>query len=144
MNKLIYIFKKLLRRFRRLISFGIVGVINTLVDYGVFTLAYKAAALSAGLSQALGYICGSVCGYILNSSVTFREGRGRTKGQFLQYLAVDAAFIALTAAVMAWAEKAGLNAYITKIVLTVVVMLLHYVIFKHIVFRIKKEDSQND
>lgn len=144
MNKLIYTFKKLLRRFKRLISFGIVGIINTLVDYGVFTLCYRALTLGAGLSQAMGYVCGSVCGYILNSSVTFREGRGRTRGQFLQYLAVDAIFIALTSAVMSWAEKAGLNAYITKIVLTAVVMLLHYVIFKYLVFRIKKEDSQND
>lgn len=142
--KILEIAKKLIVKFRRFISYGIVGVINTLVDYGVFSLLYSLAGAPVALSQAAGYMSGSVCGYLLNSNITFREGKGRTRAQFVQYLAVDLALALLSSAVMDYFEALGVNAYLLKIVMTVVIMLLHYVIFKHLIFRIKKEDTKND
>lgn len=135
---IIKVFKKL----KRLITYGIVGVINTGVDYGVFTLEYSVLGIQAGVSQAVSFLCGTVCGYLLNSNFTFSEGKGRTKAQFLQYLGVDIVFTILSSLTMKWLEGRGWNAYLVKIVITVVVMLLHYVIFKHLVFRIRKEDSK--
>ena len=86
-------------------------------------------------------MCGSVCGYVLNSNFTFREGKGRTKGQFFQYVGVDIVLALFSGWLMQLASGAGINAYLAKIVLTVVIMLLHYIIYKYIVFRIKKEES---
>ena len=136
--------KKLLHRFRRLITYGIMGVINTVVDYVVFALAYDLLHISAGVSQAAGFLTGSVCGYLLNSNITFAEGKGRTKAQFVQYVGVDIILGGLSSVAMAWAEGIGLNAYLVKIVLTAVIALLHYTIYKYLVFQIKKEDSEND
>ena len=133
---------KLLRRFRRLITYGIMGVINTIVDYLVFAGAYDLLHLSAGVSQAMGFLAGSVCGYLLNSNITFSEGKGRTKAQFVQYVGVDLVLGAVSSFVMEWMEGKGINAYLVKIVLTAVIALLHYTIYKYLVFRIKKEDSE--
>ena len=141
MKKLSDLIKKLFFKFARLIKYGLVGIINTLVDYGVFTLVYQLAGLEAGPSQILGFMCGSVCGYVLNSNFTFREGKGRTKGQFFQYVGVDIVLALFSGWLMQLASGAGINAYLAKIVLTVVIMLLHYIIYKYIVFRIKKEES---
>lgn len=136
--------KKLLHRFRRLITYGIMGVANTVVDYIVFALAYELLHIGAGVSQAIGFLVGSVCGYLLNSNITFAEGKGRTKAQFIQYVGVDIILGGLSSVTMAWAEGLGLNAYLVKIVLTGAVALMHYFIYKHLVFKIKKEDSEND
>ena len=134
--------KRRLLRFRRLISFGMVGALNTLVDYAVFTVLYELLSAGAGVGQAVGYMSGSVCGYLLNSNITFREGKGRTRAQFAQYLGVDLALLALSSAAMEYLDGRGLNAYVVKIAMTALIMLLHYIIYKYFVFRIKKEDSE--
>ena len=136
--------RKMLRRFRRVISYGIVGVTNTLVDYGVFVLCYELLGVPISLSQGIGYLSGSVCGYLLNSNVTFREGKGRTRLQWLQYFGVDIALSLGSGAVMHWVEQRGLPVYLIKIAMTVIVAFAHYIIYKYIVFRIRKEDSTND
>ena len=132
----------LIKKFRRLIVFGFVGVANTLVDYAIFALAYELVALPIAVSQFMGYMSGSVFGYFMNSNLTFKEGKGRTKAQLVQYLGVDIVLTALSGAFMTWVEGRGLPVYLFKIVTTVAVALIHYIIYKHFVFRIKKEDSE--
>ena len=134
--------KRLVFRFRRLISYGLVGALNTLVDYAVFAVVYDLLHFGAGVGQAAGYMTGSVCGYLLNSNITFREGKGRTRAQFAQYLGVDLLLLGISSAAMEQLDGRGLNAYVLKLVMTAVIAILHYVIYKHLVFRIKKEDSE--
>lgn len=134
--------KEFFRRFRRLINYGITGVINTLLDYAVFAVFYDLLRFGAGVSQAAGYMTGSVCGYLLNSNITFREGKGRTRAQFVQYIGVDLALLGISSAAMDYLDGLGLNAYIVKAAMTVAIALLHYAIYKYLVFRIKKEDSE--
>ena len=132
----------LIKKFRRLIVFGFVGVANTLVDYLVFALFYELLHTPIAVSQFVGYMSGSVFGYFVNSNVTFKEGKGRTKAQWVQYLGVDIVLTALSGAFMTWVENNGLPIYLFKIFTTVAVALIHYIIYKHFVFRIKKEDSE--
>lgn len=132
----------LLKRFRRLIIFGFVGVLNTLVDYLIFALCYELLGVHISISQIIGYACGSVCGYFVNSNVTFREGKGRTKAQGAQYIAIDVVLTVLSSLVMHWVESAGWPVYIFKIVMTVAIALIHYILYKYLVFKIRKEDSQ--
>lgn len=135
---------KLLRRFRRIIIFGFVGVLNTLVDYGIFALCYELLHIPIAVSQFLGYMSGSLCGYFMNSNVTFREGKGRTKAQSLQYIGIDVVITVLSGAFMHWVERQGWPVYIIKIFVTVAVAAIHYIIYKYFVFRIGKEDSANE
>lgn len=139
---MINLIKKLLWRFRRLITYGIMGVINTVLDYVVFALCYELVHVPIAISQAIGFLCGSVCGYLLNSNVTFREGKGRTKAQLVQYVGVDVVLTFVSSGIMHLAEDAGWPVYLVKIVMTAVITLIHYTIYKYCVFRIKKEDSQ--
>lgn len=133
--------KKLCRRYRRLIVYGFVGVTNTLVDYGVFYLLYNPIGVNIELSQVAGFLSGTVVSYILNSNVTFREGKGRTKGQFLQCIGLDIVFALLSGWFMGWAEAWRCPVLVTKTVATVAVALMHYVIYKYFVFRIRKDEN---
>lgn len=133
--------KKLFRRFHRLIAYGIVGVINTVADYIVFYLLYRLAGIPIGISQVLGFLSGTVVSFLLNSNVTFREGKGRTKGQFFQYIGIDIVLALLSGWFMKTAEGWGVPVLPLKVAVTVGVALIHYVIYKYCVFRIKKEDE---
>lgn len=134
--------KKMLHRYHRLISYGLMGVINTGVEYVIFYLLYRLVRLPIEASQALGYLSGSVCGYFLNSNVTFREGKGRTHGQFIQYVGLDLVLAALSSGAMGLVENLGWPILPLKILITACVSLIHYVVYKYFVFRIKKEDEE--
>ena len=132
----------LLRRFRRIIIFGVVGVLNTLVDYAVFAACYELAGVPIAVSQVLGYMSGSVFGYFANSNLTFREGKGRTKAQGAQYIGIDVLLTLASGGFMHWVENRGWPVYAIKIFVTVAVALIHYIIYKFVVFRIGKEDDR--
>lgn len=134
--------KKMIFRFRRLLTFAVCGVINTGVHWGIFALCFRAFGLPAWLSHGLGYALGSVCGYFLNSNLTFKEGKGRARAQFAQYVGIDAVLIVTSSLLMKLLESTGLNVWLLEMGLTVVFGLLHYILYKFVVFRIKKEDDR--
>jgi len=140
---MIELIKKLFFRFRRLIDYGIVGCINTIADYLVFYLFYRLLGLPIELSQVAGFLTGTVVSYLLNSNVTFKEGKGRTRAQFLQFIGTDFVLTALTGWFMGWAERnLTVPVLVMKIVVTAAVALIHYTIYKYVIFRIRKEDGQ--
>ena len=70
------------------IKFGIVGVLNTLVDFAVFYVLN----LFLGwvyVAQVLGYSCGVVNSYLWNSSWTFKEQKTRSFREIALFLVVN-------------------------------------------------------
>lgn len=95
---------------RRFIKFGLVGVLNTLVDFAVFyvldrwviregpTLVLLGASMAAGpyLSNALAYIAASVHSFFWNKLWTFQRGGGVTRREAGRYLATSAGYLLLS------------------------------------------------
>ena len=128
-------------RYHRLWTYGFFGLINTAVDYGVYSLLYYVIGAPVALAQAVGLFCGSCNGYLLHSSITFEEGRGRTKGQFFQYVGVDIVLALLSGAFMQWAEgRVPLPMILIKVIMTAIVTVIHYIVYKKLVFKIRKDD----
>lgn len=67
------------------LKFGIVGVISTIANYGLFTLLLKAFGLYYILSAAAGYITGLVLGFYLNKNWTFVAQIDRQKSHLFLY-----------------------------------------------------------
>jgi putative flippase GtrA len=62
------------------VTFGLVGVVNSLVDFGVFSLAYYEFGLSIVTSNLMSW-CIAVSGsYVLNTMITFAAESGRKLG----------------------------------------------------------------
>ncbi len=130
-----------IERFHRLWTYGFFGCINTAIDYGLYSLLYYVLGVPVSIAQAVGLICGSSNGYLLNSTITFEEGRGRTKGQYFQYVGVDIVLALLTGAFMQWAEThIDLPMILIKVIMTAVVTVIHYLVYKKLVFRIRKDE----
>ena len=76
------------RTFGQLIKFGLVGVLNTLVDFLVFqTLNLLLGWVYA--AQVAGFTCGVINSYFWNSSWTFKEERTRTLREMSLFLVVN-------------------------------------------------------
>ena len=130
-----------IERYHRLWTYGFFGCINTAIDYGVYSLLYYVLGVPVMLAQAIGLITGSSNGYLLNSSITFEEGRGRTKGQYFQYVGVDIVLAILSGAFMQWAEThVDLPMILVKVIMTAVITVIHYLVYKKIVFKIRKDE----
>ena len=132
-----------IERFHRLWTYGFFGCMNTAIDYGLYSLLYYVLGVPVLIAQAVGLICGSSNGYLLNSTITFEEGRGRTKGQYFQYVGVDIVLALLTGAFMQWAEThIDLPMILIKVIMTAVVTVIHYLVYKKLVFRIRKDERR--
>lgn len=55
------------------IRFGLVGVINTVVDLGVFSLLYRAGGLDPLLANGIAFFLAVTNSYLLNHHWTFRQ-----------------------------------------------------------------------
>ena len=132
---------RLVERMHRFLTYAFMGAINTAVDYLIFVLLYKLFHAPIELSQAVGYLGSSAHGYMLNSNLTFLEGKGRTRGQFFQYVGLDVLLLVLSSLFMGWMERIGAPVYLMKLVVAVTVGVIHYTVYKLFVFRIKKEDK---
>lgn len=75
--------------FFQLVKFGLVGVLNTLVDVGVFALCNSVLGLHYTISKIISFSAGVLNSYAWNSRWTFKEQRRKTKKQFLQFVCVN-------------------------------------------------------
>ena len=124
-----------------LLRFILVGCINTAVDYLVFYLLYRLIGLPIEICQAAGMLAAAAHGYMLNSNLTFSEGKGRSRAQFVQYVGVDVVLTILGSFFMGWIEQIRAPVFLVKLGVAIIVGLIHYVIYKLLVFRIKKNDK---
>lgn len=58
-------------------NFALIGLGNTFVDLGVFTLAYQVLDLPLVPANVLAWMVAVSCSYVLNTMITFRAESGR-------------------------------------------------------------------
>jgi putative flippase GtrA len=59
------------------ISFGMIGVVNTLIDASVFFLALATLTSSLVAANVLAWLIAVSCSYVMNSIITFARESGR-------------------------------------------------------------------
>ena len=74
-----------IERIIQFVKYCLVGVLNTLVTFGVIYLCKSFFGLNLYVSNALGYICGVINSFLCNKSWVFRSkgGYGREALKFL-------------------------------------------------------------
>lgn len=123
---------------RSLFKFGIVGCINTGVDFGVFTLLWDVLGVNYIISQAAGYTAGILNSFLMNKYWTFAAGNSKihTSVQFVRFVAVNAISLGISLLGMKLLNTLpGMNMYVAKITVTVVVQAVNYLGYRLWVFR---------
>jgi putative flippase GtrA len=118
------------------LSFAAVGVINTLIDLGIFLLAYGVLAIPLVPANVLAWLVAVSCSYVMNSFITFAAESGR-KLTWRAYAAFAASGIAgvianTTALVIASYFMPVLAAKLIAILVSFLVnfSLSHFVVFR--------------
>ena len=95
------------------ISFAVVGLVNSVVDFSVFSFAYYYLTLPIVAANALAWVIAVTGSYILNSTITFAQESGRklsAKSYFNFALSQVAGFLANTGTVWCLVELAHVPA----------------------------------
>ncbi|HXF56273.1 MAG TPA: GtrA family protein [Actinomycetota bacterium] len=124
---------------RRLLVFGTVSVVATLVDLAVFNLLLRAEPVPRFVATSTGYGVGLVVNYLLNRWVTFRGGgRDRWSEEFALFALISVAGLLLNnAAVETAARLVGTGAGLltgARLVVATVLWTAKFVLVQRWVF----------
>jgi putative flippase GtrA len=120
------------------LSFGIVGVVNSAVDFAVFSFAYYFLWLPIIVANSLAWIVAVTGSYVMNSTITFAHESGRELGvsRYLGFaLSQFAGFLANTATVWCLVELANVPAWAGKLAAILVSFGVNFSLSHFFVFR---------
>ena len=118
--------------------YGIVGVIATVVDWGMFFLANSVFSVHYQVSVVAAIIAGGTVNYLLNKSITFRNKSERVGLQLGAYIAVFLTSVAMTSGWMyLFVEIVELKPIVGRIVTTFVMYGINFVMCKFLVYNEK-------
>ncbi len=83
--------KGLLEEIKRLISFSIIGVINSIITWCVDEGLNSLFSVNGNVSYSIGYFAGMVNSYILNSIFTFNSKSDfkKSKGKMVKFFVIN-------------------------------------------------------
>ncbi len=121
--------KRLLELCKQIIKFGIVGVISTLLDYGLMLFFKEVCGLHYLLSSTLSYGISLIFNYLASMKYVFHGKEDQNKGkEFVIFTVLCLMGMGLNQLLL-WliVENAGLDYRIAKILATIVVMIWNFV-----------------
>lgn len=126
------------------ISFALVGLINSAIDFGVFSFAYYYLGLPIILANTLAWIVAVTGSYVMNTTITFAAESGRKLG-FRRYvgfaLSQFAGFLANTATVWCLVELVHIPAWAAKVAAIAVSFGVNFSLSHFLVFRTARPDA---
>ena len=125
-----------LESLKKFIKFGITGVMNTLVDFVVYSLLTFGLSVNLYLAQVVGYSCGMVNSYVVNRRWTFQT-RNRFFGrEMLWFIGVNLCVLGVSVLSM-WVltTQMGFGTILSKLCTTALTMVLGFILNRLLVFR---------
>src|SRR6185437_7445583 len=123
------------------ISFGVVGLINSAVDFAVFSFAYYYLGLPILVANTMAWIVAVTGSYVMNSTITFAAESGRSLAirRYLGFaLSQFAGFLANTATVWCLVELAHVPAWAGKVAAIGVSFVVKFSLSHFLVLRTRR------
>ncbi|AYD40466.1 GtrA family protein [Clostridium fermenticellae] len=129
-----YIFNGKLKLLTR---FSTTGVINTLIDFLVFTICNSVFNIYYTISQVIGYSFGVINSFIFNKKWTFEKNSSnkRISHELTQFIAVNLISLIITLFLIKYlVSYFNLNVYVAKIIVTLIAQVINFILYKFWVF----------
>ncbi len=117
------------------VKFGIVGVSNTLLSFGVYTLLLKGFAVWYVAASGVGFAVGAVNGFLLNRRWTFREHVGDALTPVRWTVVQGVGLLANLGLVYLFVDGVGLDELVGQACATVIVTVLTFIANRAWTFR---------
>jgi putative flippase GtrA len=117
------------------IKFVVVGVLSTMVNYGLFYILLTYSHLDYKIASAIGFIAGVCAGFLLNKSWTFSNDSEAGKYVFKYFilytvsLAVSLLFLKITV------EKFNIDARVANVLSIGITTVINFIGTKWMVFK---------
>lgn len=120
------------------VKFNLVGVLNTLVDFLLFTLLIGLGVHYLA-AQCVSYAGGMTNSYLFNRYWTFSSGKGAGGwSQFVRFALVNGVTLGMSLILLFWlGERLGLHPLLAKVLVVGFTMVFNFVGTKFWVFRQK-------
>ncbi len=113
----------------QIMKFGVVGVIATVIDFGVMNILYYGLGLDILVANTAGFIISLIFNYLASMKYVFahKEGMSRQR-EFAIFVVLSVIGLALNdGIVLALKSGLGLEANIAKVCATALVMVYNFV-----------------
>jgi putative flippase GtrA len=114
---------------RQFAKYGIVGVLNTVIGFGLYVIFVKLGGIHYLLASALGYAIGAINSYMLNRHWTFRAGHISHLSSAPRFALVQGFAIAGNLGLLyLFVHVAGVEKIAAQAVATVIVLSITFVV----------------
>lgn len=123
------------------VSFAAVGVVNSVIDFGVFSFGYYYLGLPIVAANTLAWVVAVTGSYVMNSTITFAAESGRRlalKHYFGFALSQVAGFFANTGTVWCLVELLHVPAWAAKVAAIAVSFAVNFSLSHFLVFRVRR------
>ncbi len=123
--------KKLNAGFIQFLKFNAVGVLNTLIDFAVFTLLHSLGMLNTP-AQIISYSAGTANSFIWNKKVTFRDqDRGSKDGfdrmQLVRFIILNLVVLGISVLLMhLLTDRFDIQVLVAKVLVTIVTVVINF------------------
>ncbi|CAB1262498.1 GtrA family protein [Clostridiaceae bacterium BL-3] len=124
-------------RLKLLSRFSTTGVLNTIIDFLVFTLCQSVVGLYYTVSQIIGYSCGVINSFVFNKKWTFQYDNPDKNivREVIQFVLVNVLSLFVTVVLMKFLiDSFNFNVYVSKVVITLAAQVVNFVSYKLWVF----------
>lgn len=123
------------KMFAEIIKFGIVGVLNTLIDLTVFIILNKYWGVYSVIAQVVSYSFGFVNSFILNKNWTFNNNSTTNRSELFRFLLINLLSLGITTiTIFIFVEKLNLDAILSKMISILISMTCNFIGNKYWVF----------
>ncbi|MFT9428143.1 MAG: GtrA family protein [Sporolactobacillus sp.] len=116
----------------QMISFGLVGVLNTVVDFLTFLLLTQAFSLYFAIAQIISYTAGTLNSYLFNSKITFAKSE-KSRTRLAKFIALNIFVLLVTLLIMH--SLLFLPLIVDKLISTLAGLLVNFLLSKFWVFK---------
>jgi putative flippase GtrA len=122
----------------KMASFATIGLGNTLIDFGVFTLAYQVLGIPLVPSNVLSWLVAVSGSYVMNSLITFRAESGRVLNRkgYLAFVASGILGVIVSTSVLVMLSYA-MPVLVAKLASILTAFVVNFTMAHFVVFRAK-------
>ncbi len=126
---------------REFISYGIAGVLTTLVNYISFHILCNILGIEDLIANAIAWVLAVAFAYIVNDKLVFLQQKNNTRGEAVKVTKFFGAriltLIVEEMGILIFVKICGYNNLVVKAFLAVIVIILNYILSKLYVFKSK-------
>ncbi|WP_342438267.1 GtrA family protein [Paenibacillus sp. FSL L8-0436] len=123
--------RKLNAGFIQFLKFNAVGLLNTLIDFAVFTLLHSLGMMNTP-AQIISYSAGTANSFFWNKKVTFKDKSQTSKDSFdrmqlVRFIILNLVVLGISVLLMhLLTDKFGVQVLISKVLVTFVTVIINF------------------